>query len=346
MMLVDLFCVQPYMRPHDYYTPEAFQHRVARYFSQADAMRQTHRPALIVFPEDIATFLLMAGHQDTLAGTHTMDAAFRAIGQKKFLALLGTMGRFQTLSMRRAFFTLGAAQVWRIWYTSMAELARQYHMTVVAGSALLPDNRWPYPTHQYQPKNSRIYNLSITIDPKGDIIYYTRKVNLVPTQEDQLDLTPGSLTDAQRIVFLPTTQIPLATAICYDGFCRPHTDQEPDFVNVLEALDRQGAKLVAQPSANPWWWNEPWPLERTGQSRLRSVQWDEEGSLAALQQCQNIEIIVNPQLQLEFLDLHFDGQSRILARHGAQVEILAASEFTRGPEADTVLHAVWDFSTT
>jgi predicted amidohydrolase len=256
------------------------------------------------------------------------------------------MWRFQTLRMRRAFFAHGATQVWNIWYTSMAELARQYQMTVVAGSALMPDNRWPYHTNQYRPRDSRIYNLSMTIDPQGRIIYYTRKVNLVPTQEDQLDLTPGPLSDALALVNLPGTEIPLATAICYDGFCRPHTDREPHFVNVLEALDRRGAKIVAQPSANPWWWDEPWPLERSGQNRVRSVQWDQEGSLRTLQQCQNVEVIVNPQLQLELLDLHFDGQSRIMARRGSQVEILNASEFTHGPEADTVLHAAWDFSTT
>jgi len=344
-MKVDLFCVQPYMRPEDYLTPEAFFHKIDGYFQIATRKRTLRQPAVIVFPEDLATFLLLEGQGTLLNRVQTMDQAFRAIGQQKGLALLAAMIEFHTIHMKRAFFTQGAARVWHIWHGTMTRLAREYQMTVVAGSALMPESRGNYDMNMYQPKNSRIYNLSFTVAPDGHVFYHTRKVNLVPTQEDILDLSPGPLNQAVELRLLPETDIPMATAICYDAFSRPHTSSEPHFVNVLAELDRQGARLIAQPSANPWWWNERWPFDPAHtETRLRRQQWDEEGSMNALETCQNIEVLINPQLLLEFLDIHFDGESRILGREHRQVRVLAQSHGTRGPEAELVLHYEWNFS--
>ena len=344
-MKVDLFCVQPYMRPQDYFTREAFYHRIDRYFQAADLQRTPDTPTLIVFPEDIATFLLLEGQEETLKDVRTMEEGFAAIGQKNILGVLRTMAQYATINKRQAFFTRAAARLWHIWHGTMVRLAHDYRMTVVAGSALLPESRWMYDTNRFMPKSPKVYNMSFTTDPSGHVIYQTRKVNLVPTQEDVLQLTPGPKETAGFGTTLPGTDIPMATAICYDAFWRPHSEHEPHFTNVLELMDRAGVRLVAQPSANPWWWNEPWPFDPPGSQRLRRQQWDEEGSLATLAGCRNVEIVVNPQLLMEFLDIHFDGESRIIARTGAAVETLARSHRTSGPEGDMVLHTTLDFAT-
>lgn len=343
-MKVDLFCVQPVMKPDDYFTPDAFYHKIDRYFQAAQRQRDQNLPALIVFPEDIATFLLLEGHKDIWDGLHTMDQAFTAIGKRRALALVWTMIQYGTFSSRRAFFTRGSTRLWHVWHGTMARLAHDYHMTVVAGSGLIPESRWMYDSNRFMPRSPKIYNFSFTVGPNGHVIYHTRKVNLVPTQEDVLQLTPGPLESASTVAVLPETDIPMATAICYDAFVRPHSAHEPRFTNVLKAIDQRGARLVAQPSANPWRWDDPWPFDPPGSDRPRSLQWDQEGSYAALAECTQVEIVVNPQLQLEFLDIHFDGQSRILARTGQGVETLVASHTTRGPQSDMILHSLWDFS--
>lgn len=343
-MNVDLFCVQPYMRPDHYFSREAFYHQMDRYFQAAKLQRSEGRPALIVFPEDIATFLLLEGQEDAIRGIDTLDAAFTAIGQRQLLAIMKTMAQYGTVKKRQAFFTHGASRLWHIWHGTMVRLAHDYDMTVVAGSALVPQSRWIYDSNRFMPRSPKVYNMSFTAGPDGHVIYQTRKVNLVPTQEDVLELTPGPSDTAALGVTLPGTDIPMATAICYDAFSRPHTNNEPKFVNILEAMDKNGVRLVAQPSANPWWWDEPWPLDPPGQQRLRRDQWDEEGSRAALRGCQSVEVIINPQLLMDFLDIHFDGESRILARTPHGVETLVKSQITRGPDGDMVLHAVWDFA--
>lgn len=342
-MDVDIFCVQPFMRADDYFTKEAFYHKIDRYFQAARAQRTTDRPAVIVFPEDLATFLLLEGQLDLLNGVHTIEEAFTAIGKQKTWPLLRTMVQYGTTRSKRAFFAHGAARVWHIWHGTMSRLAHDYNMTVVAGSALIPESRWTYDTNSYMPRSAKIYNFSFTVDPKGHVFYHTKKVNLVPTQEDVLELKAGPLDQAVSIAMLPDTDIPMATAICYDAFAKPHTANEPNFVNVLEKLDQKGARLVAQPSANPWYWDEPWPFDPPENARSRRQQWDEEGSLRALETCRNVEVLVNSQLLMDFLDIHFDGQSRILGRTGNSVQSLVASQATKGSDADSLLHTVWDF---
>lgn len=344
-MEIEIFCVQPFMTASDYVSQTAFYQKISSYFLQADAMRHPQTPAIIVFPEDLATFLLLQGlPQDDLHTVSTIEEAFQLIGNSKRLAILKAMLKYHTTHLKRAFFTLAAHSLWQTWYGVMADLARQYRMTVVAGSGLIPDSKWPLSDDRYAPKSARVYNLSFTVNPDGQVIDSTKKVNLVPTQEDVLDLTPGPLQEAAKIVNLPHTTIPMGTAICYDAFTKSHTPHEPHFVSLLSHLDRLGARLVAQPSANPWWWDEPWPLDPIVPPRIRSQQWDEEGSYSALRHCQHVEVVVNPQLLLEFLDVHFDGQSRILVRDGRDVSILQAAHTTRGPSGDALLHASWDFS--
>lgn len=343
-MIVDLFAVQPFMTPEDYLSREAFYHKIDRYFQAAALQRLPNRPAIIVFPEDLATFLLLEGHGDILDSVQSIDEAFTALGKKKWPRILWTMVQYGTTRTKRAFFAEGSQKVWHIWHGTMARLAHDYQMTAVAGSALIPQSRWTYDTNSYMPRSAKIYNFSFIVAPNGHVLSHTKKVNLVPTQEDVLELSPGPLSEALATALIPGTSISMATAICYDAFWRPHTDNEPNFQQVFQALDNKGVQLLAQPSANPWRWNEPWPFNPPDNTdRTRAQQWDEEGVYQSLSRAQHIEVVVNPQLLMEFLDMHFDGSSRILARTGTTVQVLVASDVTRGPEADRVLKAEWDF---
>ncbi|PSR35050.1 MAG: hypothetical protein C7B46_02520 [Sulfobacillus benefaciens] len=342
-MQVDLFAIQPYMSLEDYATHSAFYCKLRSLIEAAHLMRNPQNPALAVFPEDLATFLVVANRVGVIESATTMDEAFSRIGTRLMPNIVYTMARFRTRSLKRAFFTWAAPQVWRIWYQTMTELAKTYHMTIVAGSALMPENRLGLNTAHFAAQSADIYNFSFTVDPSGQVVYHTKKVNLVPTQEDVLDLTPGPLESA--LASCAWNGIPLATSICYDGFSMPHTTTEPKFCSLIPLLDTRGVRLVAQPSANPWPWQDRWVFASKQDQRTRQQQWMAEGSYLALQNCQSIEVIVNPQILLDMLDIHFDGSSMIIARTlSGGVEILSQSAgFQANPANEEVLHATWDF---
>jgi predicted amidohydrolase len=343
MVPIELFAVQPYMSIDDYRDANAFYRKIESLFIKAARLRsQSDSVAIIAFPEDIATFLALAGRSSLIGHAETIDEAFRRIGQQMLPGLLWTMARDRTSSLRRAFFTQTANTTWQIWHHTMSDLARRFAMTTIAGSALLPH---PLPGQGGDVKRRRpfIYNTSVTYGPDGQVLAATRKVNLVPGHEDVLDLSPGQYTEAVVPVSLPKApSVRIATAICYDGFLVPHTDHEPRFQSLWPLLDQHGVDIVVVPSANPWPWNEPWPLDRQEPKRLRRQQWSDEALPAALRSASSVVVAMNPHLLAALLDVHFDGQSMIWARQDDSVACLAGAPSSDcSPQAETVVHTLW-----
>lgn len=332
---VDLFAVQPFMTLADYQDPDAFADHLGRL--GAPVAHRAHEAALVVFPEDIATFLALAAAPRGLDQVETLDEAFELLGRRALPRLLWTRARYRAHSLEAAFFTAAAPAVYGVWHRTFSRLARQWGATIVAGSALLPENALGYASSAYRPREGQVYNLSLTFGPDGRVIHHTAKVNLVPTQEDRLHLTPGRGPAA----LYPVGPIAAGTAICYDAFHVPHTPHEPSFVGQLPALAALGATVIAQPSANPWWWDSPWTLDARQKPRIRRDQWMEEGLLAAMQAAPAVRAGVNAQLLARLWDVHFDGDSMILARQAdaAPVHVMAhAPRSDAHPDSEAVVH--------
>jgi hypothetical protein len=117
--------------------------------------------------------------------------------------------------------------------------------------------------------------------------------------------------------------------ICYDGFREPHTSTEPGFCALGPRLAAAGVEIVAQPSANPWPWNEPWVFADAGEQQLRREQWLREGLFSQLPDMPGVRWAINPQLIGDLLGTRFDGRSYVFERQpDGTVTILAA-----GPRA-------------
>jgi predicted amidohydrolase len=161
----------------------------------------------------------------------------------------------------------------------------------------------------------------------------TRKVNLVPTQEDVLGLRAAS---KDELTVVDTGLGRLGTLVCYDGFREAHTAGEPGFVPCAPVLDALGAEVVAQPSANAWAWEAPWVFNEPGEHQLRSEQWFSEGMARQLPELRSVRYVVNPQLVGDVLDNHFEAPSLILERRDAEAVVLAAAAEA---QAEDVVHA-------
>ncbi len=331
---VDLFAVQPFMTLDDYRDPEAFADHLGRL--GAPVANRRHEAALVVFPEDLATFLALGAAPARVDQVATLDEAFHLLALRALPRLLWTRARHRAGSMEAAFFTAAAPSVYRAWYRTFSRLAQRWGATVVAGSALMPDNALGYGSEAYRPRDARVLNLSLTFGPDGRVQNRTGKVNLVPTQEDRLHLAP----DVQPRSVYPVGPHTVGTAICYDAFHVPHTPHEPRFAGQVPALAALGATIIAQPSANPWWWDQPWPLDRSpsGQ-RLRRDQWMDEGLLAAMRATPSIRAGVNPQLLARLWDVHFDGRSLIFGRQDHTVQVMAhAPRSDAHPDSEALIH--------
>lgn len=342
---VELYAVQPYMEATDYFEASRFYAKMYALADQAHRMRRSpDRPAILAFPEDIGTFLALVGRGEAVKRAQSVADAFGQVGRRLLLPVLAARLLGRAASLQEALWMAAAPEVWRIWQGTMADLARRFRMTVVAGSALMPVNARGWDDVRFSARNGRTYNLSVTFGPDGHVLSYTRKVNLVPGQEDHLGLTPGPRNDAVKVVKLPgEPSLGLATAICYDAFTVPHTPDEPAFHSLIDDIDAAGTAILAQPSANPWRWEEPWPLEVSGRGRTRREQWREETAPHVLARARHLRAVVNPHLLMRLWDLEFDGQSAIWLRTGDGVKLAAEAPGWRAEaRSETVLHAVWE----
>jgi len=336
---VELFAVQPRISLEDYASEESFveRHRaLARRIDQLRARDGSGRPlhpALAVWPEMVGAPLGIMGLLHRVRRSRTTQAAMSRVALSKALSLLWAAVRHRPSSLEECLYAATAAGVHRAMWRTFSGIGRDFSLWVVGGSALLPRNRLGADTPDFVPVNARTYNTSYTFSPQGRCVAVTRKVNLVPTQEDVVRLSPGRPEELE-VVLTPFGR--LGTVICYDGFREPHTSQEPSFVPAAQVLDALGADILAQPSANAWPWDEPWAFNAPGESQLRREQWFSEGLYSQLAALHRVRYAVNPQLVGSFFENVFEAPSLIFERvRAGEVRVLAQS---MDPRTEDVLH--------
>ncbi|HVK70117.1 MAG TPA: carbon-nitrogen hydrolase family protein, partial [Polyangium sp.] len=294
-------------------------------------------PCLAVFPEMIGAFLPLVGRLDTVRGARTVDEALTKVALRSPFRMASAMFRGKTARTSVGFLLAVAPDVQRLYREAFARFARRYETWTVAGSALLPRNAHGNLADSFSPADGRVYNTSYTFNPAGRHVSVSRKVNLVPTVEDTLGLSPGRRGELMPFS-TPFGQV--GTLICYDGFAVPHTTREPDFCPLLSHYDAHGCSVVAHPAANFWPWDTPWTFGGSDGRLVRKQQWLDEGLFAQMESAplRAVRYGVTAQLLGRVFDSHFDGRSHILARDGSSVHILAeAARGDASPEAEEVL---------
>jgi len=341
---VELIAVQPFMQLADYATAETFRARIEALFAKIGEVRERDahgnfsHSALVVFPENIGTFLAVAGDYGLVQDATTVDEAIGRVVRRRLPDLAGVMLRHRVKSPTRAALLMLSRTVWPIYYRTFRDAAHEHDAWVVAGSAVVAPNRYGDDHARYAPEGGRVYNLSLTFSPTGHAAGEARKVNLVPTQEDVLGITPGKLEDLRPV---DTEFGRVGTTVCYDGFVEPHTRHEPGWCAVGPHYDAEGVTILAQPAANPWPWDEGWVFADPGEDILRRDQWRTEGIRAQLAKLPHVRHAVTAQLLGKLLDTHFDGRSEILERlPDGGVKVLAEAERADcTPEAEAIVYA-------
>lgn len=342
--LIELIAVQPYMTLADYRTVDAFDAKIAALTDRVAAARERdakgafRHPAVVVFPEHIGTFLSIAGYGGLAQQGDDVDTVLRRVVLRNPLRLLVTMLRHGTFSPALGVLLMECVKMHRAYRQAFRDAARRLGATVVAGSIILPDNANGIDAETMRPASTRLYNLGYTFAPDGRCVDVTRKVNLVPVIEDTLPIVPGS-PDALAPIESPCGRV--GVMICYDGFREPHTSHEPGFCALGPRLSAAGVEIVAQPSANPWPWNDRWVHCDVGEDQLRRDQWLREGLFSQLRDMPGVRYVVNPQLIGDLLGTRFDGRSYVFERaaDGTATILAAAASEQLAPDSEEIIVA-------
>lgn len=339
---VDLIVVQAHMELKDYFTEENFRKKIRALFEKIHAMREKDangkpvNDGLCVFPEYIGTFIGMMGYGEKINGAKTGDEAMTRVGTALLPKVLMNMVKFCAFSTTLGLLLTRSHDMYRIYFQTFSRLAKEFSLYVVAGSILLPENKFGFVESPFAPKEGKVYNMSLTFAPDGQCINMTKKVHLVPTQEDVMKLSPGKREELKLL------ELPFAKAgnlICYDGFNESHTGKQERFVPLGEYYDKLGARILTQPSANPWWWDESWTFNAPDENLVRKEQWLCEGLYCQMKDLKNVRYGLNPLLNAQIFDYHFDGKSYIFHRepHGKITVQCEAARSNISPESEEIL---------
>lgn len=261
----------------DYQSEACLANRIDELLSSAKQRTQRNVPTVVVLPEDIGLGMLFLDDYEAVKKCKSVHDAAAVLLQRYAVPVQQAMDAYKVSPTRALMLTLGKRLENR-YRRLFAQAARRHGVVLVAGSAPLADTKTP----------QAVYNTAYVFNSAGRLILRQRKVHLIPLEQEQgLDLVAGKVDDL-RVVDTPAGK--LGVAICLDAF---HAD-------AIEALVRQRARLIAQPSFNPL----PWTPDQ-------AMSW-KTGLWQACQQHPGI-IGINPMMVGRlFDDVVMEGRSSIV----------------------------------
>ncbi len=132
--------IQPYMVPSDYLSEERFHQKLQAYFLQARDAGYFRERTVVVLPEYVGTWLVIAGEKAAVAEAHTVTGAMALMVASNPLRTLRSVFRHQdeTDRVAAAIFRMQSAHMVQVYQQVFARLARDFGVTINAGSIVLP----------------------------------------------------------------------------------------------------------------------------------------------------------------------------------------------------------------
>ncbi len=221
-----------------YYDAMAFEGRIRRLMDWANERRDADLPHIVVFPEFIGLPLIFLDVCDAVRNCVRWREAGMVLTQPYGEDVVPYCHQFGVSPTRGLLLAL-SAKVRDVYVRTFSQVAAEYRCYVIAGSAALPD------FIDDKPRDGNVYNVSAFFAPDGSLIGTQKKVH--PFEEEGtpegLDLVAASPADVRTF---PTEFGSVGIALCFDAF---HDD-------VMSRFAAQGARFIAQPSANPRVWDE------------------------------------------------------------------------------------------
>lgn len=271
---VTLVAIQTQVRLEDYRSTAAFAAAVER--CMKEAMRAPGEgPRLVVFPEDVGLALVVLGDYEAVKGCSSWKKASGVLIAKHQAEVAQIAARHQCTPVR-ALFLLKGERMREVYADTFAKAAKVHRVTLVAGSAALPDTK------------GNVFNTAYVFGPTGKLLGSQRKVHLIDLEGPEgLHLTPAPR-DAIHALDTPAGRIGIG--ICYDLF----------FPDVVEKLVKEGSRILVQPTFNP----KPWDA-------AQQEEW-KAGIWTAVSTHPSVVAGVNPMMVGSLWEVTAEGVSSIV----------------------------------
>ena len=241
----NLLGIQPELFPTDYQSPERLHHKLAAYLQKAQEQGLLNEKTIVVLPEHVGTWLMVSGEKDELYQATTLKEAMNWLAVSnplKFIrALISAKGdnRLDDAHLR-----MKAKSMAKDYQALFGGLAKEFHVTLVAGSIVLPEPSIIDGTLKIG--RGALYNSSVVFGRDGLPIGQPQR-QMHPIFDDN-DVIEANGEHTLNVVDTPAGR--LGVLIGSDSW----------YPDNYRKLDNQGTQLVAVPAfvSGRGTWDKPW----------------------------------------------------------------------------------------
>lgn len=241
----NLLGIQPELFPTDYQSSERLHRKLAAYLQKAQEQGLLNEKTIVVLPEHIGTWLMVSGEKDELYQANTLKDAMNWLAVSNPLkfarALIAAKGENR---LDDAHLRMKAKGMAKDYQALFGGLAKEFRVTLVAGSIVLPEPSVIDGTLKIG--RGALFNSSIVFDRDGLPIGQPQR-QMHPVF-DQSDVIAANGEHDLNVVDTPAGR--LGVLIGSDSW----------YPDNYRKLDSQGAQLIAVPAyvAGRGAWDKPW----------------------------------------------------------------------------------------
>ncbi|MDZ4324568.1 carbon-nitrogen hydrolase family protein [Pseudomonas hormoni] len=241
----NLLGIQPELFPTDYQSAERLHRKLAAYLQKAQEQGLLNEKTIVVLPEHVGTWLMVSGEKDELYQATTIKEAMNWLAVSNPLqfvrALISAKGDNRLDDAHLRMKAKGMAKEYQALFGG---LAKEFHVTLVAGSIVLPEPSIIDGTLKIG--RGALYNSSVVFGRDGlPIGQPQRQMHPIFAEHDVIEAN-GEHT--LSVVDTPAGR--LGVLIGSDSW----------YPDNYRKLDDQGAQLVAVPAfvSGRGTWDKPW----------------------------------------------------------------------------------------
>lgn len=165
----NLVAIQPFLKASDYCDQQHFRDALVVYFRKAQAAGLLHPNTIAVLPENIGSWLVFANEKTRVYEADSMRQAVSTIVNSNiFVFIRNLLVTSADDKIKHAFVYMKAASMARIYAAVFSSLAKEFKVTIAAGSIILPDPSVDI-KGRIRIKKGQLYYSAFLFDPDGKI---------------------------------------------------------------------------------------------------------------------------------------------------------------------------------
>lgn len=241
----NLLGIQPELFPADYQSLERLHLKLSAYLQKAREQGLINPKTVVVLPEHIGTWLMLSGEKNELyQATHLKDAMNWLSASNPLQFARAWISAKGDNRMDDAYLRMKAPAMARDYQVLFGGLAKEFGVTLVAGSIALPNPS--VSQGQLHIGHGALYNASVVFAADGLPIGDPQR-QLYPIYDERGFIAPG---DENQVSVVDTPAGRLGILIGSDSW----------YPDNYRKLNEQGAQLVAVPAfvTGRYTWDRPW----------------------------------------------------------------------------------------